>query len=100
FTQLSENDYIIDAKMPIDEFKELLGIENIILKDEEDYDTLGGYVFALLGTIPPVGKNFVRHNIAFEIYKAKRNRLIKLKVSKITKQDEDNITNDQRNGQT
>lgn len=100
FTQLSENDYIIDAKMPIDEFKELLGIENIILKDEEDYDTLGGYVFALLGTIPPVGKNFVRHNIAFEIYKAKRNRLIKLKVSKITKQDENNITNDQKNGQT
>jgi len=98
YTQLSKNKYIVDAKMPIDEFKELLGIdEEVIFKDEGDYDTLGGYVFALLGTIPSAGENFVRHNIEFEVHKANRNRVISLKISKIIKQD--NITNDSTNGE-
>ena len=100
YTQLSENTYIIDAKIPIDEFKELLGIdEEVVFKDEGDYDTLGGYVFALLGNIPSTGQNFVRHNIDFEVYKANRNRVISLKVSKIIERYEQDNTNDSFNGE-
>ena len=98
YNKISENTYIIDAKIPIYEFKELLGIdEDVIFKDEGDYDTLGGYVFALLGTIPSVGENFVRHNIEFEVHKANKNRVISLKVSKI-EQGENETDNNSDNG--
>ncbi len=86
--------YIIHAKMPITEFKELIGIEGD-LEDESDYDTLGGYVFSQLGTIPKKGTVFVRHNIEFEVLEADRKRIKKLKVSLINTDTEDN-----KNGST
>jgi CBS domain containing-hemolysin-like protein len=39
----------IDARMPIDEVNELLGVT---ISDNEEYDTIGGYVTKVLGRIP------------------------------------------------
>ena len=82
FVEEKENQYIFDAKISITEFKELFHIERT-LKDEGDYDTLGGYVFSLLGRIPSTGEAFDDENISFEVLEADEKRIITLKVSLI-----------------
>ncbi|HCN09689.1 MAG TPA: HlyC/CorC family transporter, partial [Lentisphaeria bacterium] len=44
----------IDARMPIDEVNELLGVD---ISDNEEYDTIGGYVTKVLGRIPKSMEN-------------------------------------------
>ncbi len=95
FFEQNENQYIFDAKISITEFKELFNI-NRTLKDEGDYDTLGGYVFSLLGRIPTSGEKFEDENIAFEVLDADEKRLITLKVTLLEKKDDSAITNTEK----
>ncbi len=76
----SENGYIIDAKMPIAEFKELLNIKEN-LEDEEDFDTLGGFAFAQFGRIPSIGEIFESHNVCFEVIDADEKRVKTLRIT-------------------
>jgi len=76
----SENGYIIDAKMPIAEFKELLNIKEN-LEDEEDFDTLGGFAFAQFGRIPSIGEFFESHNVCFEVIDADEKRVKTLRIT-------------------
>lgn len=57
-----DGSWVIDARIGILEFEELLGIE---VPQEADYDTLGGFIFHCTGTIPP--KGFVIHQELFEL---------------------------------
>ena len=49
--QVSDNEYLVDAKISLDELNEELGIN----LTSEDYDTLGGLVYGHLDKIPTVG---------------------------------------------
>lgn len=53
FSELRTGVYEVDATMPVDEANEALGLS---LPDEEDYDTIAGYLLATLGRIPSVGE--------------------------------------------
>ncbi len=52
FEQISPLTYIINGKMNLDDFNELLGVE---LEAGEEYDTVGGYMQTKLDKIPSVG---------------------------------------------
>ncbi|WFB35008.1 hemolysin family protein [Kiritimatiellota bacterium B12222] len=54
FTQIREGVYEVDATMPVDEANEELGLK---LPEEEDYDTIAGYLLATLGRIPAEGES-------------------------------------------
>ncbi|MGM0431592.1 MAG: hemolysin family protein [Spirochaetota bacterium] len=47
-TKISNNVYLCDARTPIDELNEYLGLE----LPDEDFETIGGFVFELFGKIP------------------------------------------------
>lgn len=47
-TKISNNVYLCDARTPIDELNENLGLE----LPDEDFETIGGFVFELFGKIP------------------------------------------------
>ncbi|HKY60495.1 MAG TPA: hemolysin family protein [Gemmatimonadota bacterium] len=49
--EVSENEALIDGLLLIPDVNELFGLE----LDEEDYHTIGGYVFGLLGRRPEIG---------------------------------------------
>lgn len=78
--------YIVDAKMPIPDFKELFEIETE-LKDEGDYDTVGGYVFTFLGRIPAVGEIFQKDNLEIEVLDADEKRVKSLKITVSPKEE-------------
>ena len=72
---------IADARMPIEELEQHLGIELVSGEHEEDIDTLGGLVFAIAGRIPARGE-LVRHpsGIEFEVLEADPRRIKKLRI--------------------
>jgi len=59
---LPDGSFIIDAKMNILDIQEQL---NLSIPQEPDYDTLGGFIYQLTGTIP--SKGFIIHRDDFEI---------------------------------
>ncbi len=78
--------YTVDAKMPIPDFKELFEIETE-LKDEGDYDTVGGYVFTFLGRIPSIGEVFQKDNLEIEVLDADEKRVKSLKITVSPKEE-------------
>jgi CBS domain containing-hemolysin-like protein len=56
---------------PIDEVGEVLGME---LPDEES-DTLGGFVFNVLGRVPEQGEEFAYQNFKFRVERIERRRI-------------------------
>jgi len=79
FKQIDENTFEIDARMYIDEVNDEMDIE---LPEEEDYDTIGGFVFSHLGYIPKVGETFDYENLTITVTAAGPRVVKKLKITK------------------
>jgi predicted transcriptional regulator len=74
--QVGENEFIVDAKISLDEFNELLDLK----LTSEEYETLGGFMFAQLDKIPTVG-DVVRHqNLTMTVLGTKGRRITKVRV--------------------
>ncbi len=67
----------VDARVHVSEINEELGIE---LPEEEDYETVGGFVFATLGKIPAAGEEFEHHNVRFRVVAAEPRRINRLRI--------------------
>jgi len=107
-TQENENTWSADARAPLEDVSEALGI-SVDVKSDDDVDTLGGLLFSELGRIPVRGE-VVRAlgSFDFEIVEAdsrriKRVRIIKAKTATKRRrrrsqeiERSDNSTNDQK----
>jgi putative hemolysin len=78
YEKVSDNEYIIDAKISIEELNDLL---NTNLTDE-DYDTLGGFVYTLLDKIPSVGDEARYQDFTLTVLSTKGRRITKVKVER------------------
>lgn len=78
-TRRPDGSWLIDGMLPIDEFKELEGIEK--LPDEEQYQTVGGLVMASLGRIPATGDSFEMSGLRFEVVDMDERRVDKVLVT-------------------
>ena len=78
--QVDENTAEVDARMHIDDFNDALDVE---LPEDEDYDTLGGFVFAQLGHIPHQGESFEFETLKFTVLEAERTKVKRVKVEKL-----------------
>jgi CBS domain containing-hemolysin-like protein len=72
---------VADARMPIEELEQYLGLELVSEELEEEIDTLGGLVFSIAGRIPARGE-LVRHpsGVEFEVLDADPRRIKKLRL--------------------
>ncbi len=78
---LSDGVFIADARAPVEEVEALAGHTLVPEEHEEDVDTLGGLVFAMLGRVPVRGE-LIRHpaGVEFEVTDADPRRLRKLRI--------------------
>jgi len=74
-----------DARAPIDEFESQVGVDLLPDERDEDVDTLGGFVFSLLGRVPQRGE-VVSHSagLEFEILDADPRRIKRLRVRRVS----------------
>jgi CBS domain containing-hemolysin-like protein len=68
----------VDARMRIDDLNDQLDIE---LPEDEDYETIGGFVFSRMGKIPKVGERYEHDNVAIQVIAAEARRIIRLRLS-------------------
>lgn len=75
--RLDDDTLDVDARIHISEINAELEIE---LPEEEDYETIGGFVFATLGKIPAIGEHFDYGNIRIEVIDAEDRRINRLRI--------------------
>jgi CBS domain containing-hemolysin-like protein len=71
----------VDARMHIDDFNDEMEAS---LSEDEDYDTIGGFVFATLGHIPEQGESFEWEGLRFTVSEAERTKIKKLRVERLS----------------
>jgi CBS domain containing-hemolysin-like protein len=76
-TRIDANTVDIDARMRVDELNEELGIA---LPEEDDYETIGGFVFSHLGHIPQAGERCTHENVEIEVIDAEPRRIIRVRL--------------------
>ena len=78
--QIDDNKFIILGKVPIDELNDAL--ERNFSSENDDYDTLGGFIFNHSGSIPEEGYQFEVEDCKFTVVEIESNRINKVKVEK------------------
>jgi len=76
YEKVSENEYIFDAKINIDEFNELMDTK----LDNTGYETLGGFLYAQLDKIPVVGDTNKFNNLTFTVLTTRGRRITQVRV--------------------
>ncbi len=74
---VNENTIMVDARVSIDELNELLPEP---LGDEENYETISGFILYHLGYLPRTGEKMEFNNLAIVIEKTGQNRIEKVKI--------------------
>lgn len=75
--QIDDNTIEADARVYIDDLNEDFELN---LPDDEDYDTIGGFVFSHLGYIPKTGASFEYNDLKFTITQAEARRIKRIKI--------------------
>jgi len=75
--RLSDGSAIVDARLPVDEVNTLLALD---IPEDEDYDSIGGFVFHELGRIPRPGELIEGPNYEIMVQTANAHQLHTLRV--------------------
>ncbi|MDA3838795.1 MAG: hemolysin family protein [Candidatus Delongbacteria bacterium] len=82
YKKLSETVYEFDAKIPVDDINDILGIN---LPEDEDYESLGGYLYDIFGEVPEVGDKKEAIGLSFKILSVTKQRIGLVKVEILEK---------------
>lgn len=77
YKKIDDRTYLVDGKMPLEELNEKLHME---LPQEEDVETIGGFILSLLGSLPKEKESVVYKNKRFVVEKINRNRILKVRI--------------------
>ena len=71
------DEVLVDGKTHIEELNEILGTE---LKKEEDYDTIAGYLYNLLGKVPSQGDEHEADGMRFVVDRVVGQRIERVRI--------------------
>jgi len=77
--KIDETTIEVDARMYVDDLNDEYALD---LPEDEDYDTVGGFVFSRLGYIPKAGERFDYDNLTFTIASAEPRRVKRVRIQK------------------
>lgn len=75
--------YYFDAKIPLADFCEVMGIDEDELGDIGDVETLAGLILDMKGDFPQPKESFKKYGMKFLVLKMERHRIQKVKVTKL-----------------
>ncbi len=78
--QIDQNTIEADARTSVDDLNDEFELN---LPEDEDYETIGGFVFSRLGYIPKTGETFDYENLKFTIASAETRKIKRIKIQKI-----------------
>ena len=81
--QLSDHVYRVDGKLAIDQVNEILDTE----LPSEEWDSVGGLMLGLLGSIPDQGQEVTFQNLVFKAERVQGRRIAKVLITRIDEPD-------------
>lgn len=81
--RIDEDTVEVDARTYIDDLNDEFEMN---LPEDEDYDTIGGFVFSHLGYIPKTGESFDYENLKFTIRLAEARRIKRIRIQRTGEQ--------------
>ena len=85
YKQIDENTFIVDAKISIDDLEQLL--ETQLKSEEDDYDTLGGFLLSKFEDLPEINSFIDYEEYRFIIKEASEKRIEKVLIKKIKNEE-------------
>ena len=82
-----------EGLMPVDQFAEIVQLNDLPEEAGHHYQTVGGLVTAHLGHIPEEGERFVWNDLCFEVLCMDRLRVEKVRVSSLQDESEQKLEN-------
>jgi putative hemolysin len=83
--QREDGSWLVDGVVLVDDFKEVLNIEELPWEKKGNYHTIGGFVITNLGKIPIPTDHFEWQNYRFEVMDMDGNRVNKILVTPLNK---------------
>ena len=77
--RMPDGSTILDARLPVDKANKILSAS---IRENEDYDSLGGFVYHQLGRIPKPGEQFEVDGLTIAIQSADARRIVTVRVFK------------------
>lgn len=78
FRKIATNTYLVDAGLLVEDLQDYLDTDY----PQEDYDTVGGLIYDLVGSVPREGHKIRWHNLVFDVEQVEGQRIMKVKVHK------------------
>ncbi len=75
--RIDERTVEVDARMRVDELNDEL---DVALPEDEDYETIGGFVCSRMGKIPKVGEQIEHNGMAIRVVDAEPRRVIRVRL--------------------
>lgn len=85
YEELDENNFIFNAKIEIEDVNKVLDSN---FSEDEEFETLGGLIYNLTGSVPNKGDKFKFENFEFCILEVDKRRVSKVKITKLPKVEE------------
>jgi putative hemolysin len=77
----ADGSWLIDGKLPIEEFEQIFNVKGLPDESENYYQTIGGFVMHYLERIPKAGDLFTWHNLTLEVVDMDWRRVDKVLVT-------------------
>ncbi len=78
--KLDLRSWVVDARVPISDLKDETGIE---LPDDKDYESVGGFVIAVHGNIPPTGTVLEWNDISVKVLASDPRRVERVEIKRL-----------------
>jgi CBS domain containing-hemolysin-like protein len=75
--------YVVTGKYPIERLEEIFGIQ----VSAEDFETISGLIFSIVGRIPQVGEIVKYQNLNMEILEADKRRIHRVRIRQLKEQE-------------
>jgi putative hemolysin len=80
--KIDEQTIEVDARTYVEDLNDEYELD---LPEDEDYDTVGGFVFSRLGYVPKAGEDFDYENLKFTIASAEPRRVKRVRIQKVAR---------------
>ncbi|MEM1093363.1 MAG: CNNM domain-containing protein [Bacteroidota bacterium] len=81
YEALDDATYRFDARIDLDDFSDVLSLD--LDTEGYDFETLGGLIFSLSGSIPEVGDTFSYESLTLEVETVENHRIGNIRVSRV-----------------
>jgi putative hemolysin len=84
YREVDEGSWLVEAKINIEDLNEALDLQ---IPSEEDFESLGGFIFSLLGRIPEEKEEVPYEDLHFTIEKVQGQRIKKVRIHRKQKDE-------------